>query len=186
MIIHVCVSVCVCSVPRIYTNRTVTSARSTRYTHLHKHHYSPQYTSLWTVKGILILTSSQWFRRWLWFQGRCYAGECKMRDTQCKYVWGPSESSLPVNIDGQSGVTCKVHKPMCISLSLFTQRQRALRSSVLRSWTQKVQKRATAVRTERSGSSAVSSEFNTKLDSWVLVLSRDVGWSPGRTSPVAL
>uniref|UniRef100_A0A8C2HGG3 ADAM metallopeptidase domain 23a n=1 Tax=Cyprinus carpio TaxID=7962 RepID=A0A8C2HGG3_CYPCA len=26
-------------------------------------------------------------------QGRCYAGECKMRDNQCKYVWGPKAAS---------------------------------------------------------------------------------------------
>ncbi|XP_051998406.1 disintegrin and metalloproteinase domain-containing protein 23 [Xyrauchen texanus] len=26
-------------------------------------------------------------------QGRCYAGECKTRDSQCKYVWGPKASS---------------------------------------------------------------------------------------------
>ncbi|KTF74266.1 hypothetical protein cypCar_00047193, partial [Cyprinus carpio] len=25
--------------------------------------------------------------------GRCYAGECKMRDNQCKYVWGPKAAS---------------------------------------------------------------------------------------------
>uniref|UniRef100_A0A671RV42 ADAM metallopeptidase domain 23 n=1 Tax=Sinocyclocheilus anshuiensis TaxID=1608454 RepID=A0A671RV42_9TELE len=27
------------------------------------------------------------------FQGRCYAGECKTRDSQCKYVWGPKAAS---------------------------------------------------------------------------------------------
>uniref|UniRef100_A0A672MBF4 ADAM metallopeptidase domain 23 n=1 Tax=Sinocyclocheilus grahami TaxID=75366 RepID=A0A672MBF4_SINGR len=26
-------------------------------------------------------------------QGRCYAGECKTRDSQCKYVWGPKAAS---------------------------------------------------------------------------------------------
>lgn len=27
----------------------------------------------------------------LLFQGRCYSGECKTRDSQCKYIWGSSK-----------------------------------------------------------------------------------------------
>lgn len=29
----------------------------------------------------------------LW-KGRCYAGECKTRENQCKYIWGPSKNDV--------------------------------------------------------------------------------------------
>lgn len=27
-------------------------------------------------------------------KGRCYSGECKTRENQCKYIWGPSETNI--------------------------------------------------------------------------------------------
>uniref|UniRef100_A0A4W4FED0 ADAM metallopeptidase domain 23a n=1 Tax=Electrophorus electricus TaxID=8005 RepID=A0A4W4FED0_ELEEL len=46
-------------------------------------------------------------------QGRCYSGECKTRDSQCKYVWGPSKKSPhdkfcyeKLNTDGSAKGNC--------------------------------------------------------------------------------
>lgn len=83
-------------------------------------------TNAWQGSQGNINTQSEtlnWIDFVLWFQGRCYAGECKMRDSQCKYVWGPSESSLPVNITGQSDVSFKVHaEPMLMFICLSSRR----------------------------------------------------------------
>lgn len=45
-------------------------------------------------------------------QGRCYTGECKTRDSQCKYVWGPKAASSEkfcyekLNTDGSEKGNC--------------------------------------------------------------------------------
>ncbi|XP_076841518.1 disintegrin and metalloproteinase domain-containing protein 23 isoform X2 [Brachyhypopomus gauderio] len=45
-------------------------------------------------------------------QGRCYSGECKTRDSQCKYVWGPNSGSSEkfcyekLNTDGSEKGNC--------------------------------------------------------------------------------
>uniref|UniRef100_A0A4W4FH35 ADAM metallopeptidase domain 23a n=1 Tax=Electrophorus electricus TaxID=8005 RepID=A0A4W4FH35_ELEEL len=45
-------------------------------------------------------------------QGRCYSGECKTRDSQCKYVWGPKSGSSEkfcyekLNTDGSAKGNC--------------------------------------------------------------------------------
>ncbi len=37
----------------------------------------------------------------LCLKGRCYNGECKTRENQCKYIWGPSKINIP-HISGVS------------------------------------------------------------------------------------
>ncbi|XP_056610820.1 disintegrin and metalloproteinase domain-containing protein 23 isoform X1 [Triplophysa dalaica] len=62
-------------------------------------------------------------------EGRCYAGECKMRDSQCKYVWGTkaesaekfcyeklnTEGSEKGNCgqDGEKWIQCSKHDVFC-------------------------------------------------------------------------
>uniref|UniRef100_A0A8C1NKT5 ADAM metallopeptidase domain 23a n=1 Tax=Cyprinus carpio TaxID=7962 RepID=A0A8C1NKT5_CYPCA len=65
----------------------------------------------------------------LLFQGRCYSGECKTRDSQCKYIWGPkaggsekhcyeklnTEGTEKGNCgrDGDKWVPCSKHDVFC-------------------------------------------------------------------------
>ncbi|TSM68857.1 Disintegrin and metalloproteinase domain-containing protein 23 [Bagarius yarrelli] len=62
-------------------------------------------------------------------QGRCYSGECKTRENQCKYVWGPrsekfcyeklnTEGSDKGNCgkDGERWIQCGKHDVFCGSL----------------------------------------------------------------------
>ncbi|XP_072539798.1 disintegrin and metalloproteinase domain-containing protein 23 isoform X4 [Salminus brasiliensis] len=62
-------------------------------------------------------------------QGRCYGGECKTRDSQCKYIWGPkaggsekhcyeklnTEGTEKGNcgIDGEKWLPCSKHDVFC-------------------------------------------------------------------------
>ncbi|XP_055070911.2 disintegrin and metalloproteinase domain-containing protein 23 isoform X1 [Misgurnus anguillicaudatus] len=62
-------------------------------------------------------------------QGRCYAGECKMRESQCKYVWGPKAASAEkfcyeklntegsekgnCGRDGEKWIQCSKHDVFC-------------------------------------------------------------------------
>uniref|UniRef100_A0A8C9U5V4 ADAM metallopeptidase domain 23 n=1 Tax=Scleropages formosus TaxID=113540 RepID=A0A8C9U5V4_SCLFO len=63
------------------------------------------------------------------FQGRCYSGECKTRDSQCRYIWGPKASASEkfcyeklntegtekgnCGKDGEKWIQCSKHDVFC-------------------------------------------------------------------------
>lgn len=79
--------VTICSALPIFINKMVTSVRWTRY------------AGWWLVKMCRSkksdasekqLTESV-FSLFFSLKGRCYNGECKTRENQCKYIWGSSK-----------------------------------------------------------------------------------------------
>lgn len=97
-------------------------------------------------------------------QGRCYGGECKTRDSQCKYIWGSSKLWKTMQ-ELQKRVRVKYwpsHWNTTYSVSL-AQRQEARRSTATKSWTQRARKKETAEKMERSGSPAANSKWHIQL-----------------------
>lgn len=89
-------------------------------------------------------------------KGRCYGGECKMRENQCKYIWGPSKTNK--NPRHAAVITGRVKTDLVTQPLSPPQSPECRRSSAMRSWTQRAPRRATVEETETNGSSAASSE----------------------------
>lgn len=88
-----------CSALPIFINKMATLVNSIRLDHLFN----------MSVKYIYLIFEhfflSQVSHCLMLFQGRCYSGECKTRDSQCKYIWGSSEFLPSENV-----ITCSRQK----------------------------------------------------------------------------
>lgn len=83
-----------CSALPTSINKMATSARLTRYVgdnieelfiSLNRSHDAPEQQFGSSRLTMYVLSFSDCLK------GRCYNGECKTRENQCKYIWGPSK-----------------------------------------------------------------------------------------------
>lgn len=62
-------------------------------------------------------------------KGRCYSGECKTRENQCKYIWGPSKTNIPLWNQVES-VTRRSYHSLCVNRLCYSAALSASESGV--------------------------------------------------------
>lgn len=62
-------------------------------------------------------------------KGRCYSGECKTRENQCKYIWGPSKTNIPLRNQLES-VTRRSYHSLCVNRLCYSAALSASESGV--------------------------------------------------------